>query len=87
MNFSYRLDQVEDHFVAECVEVDAAGEGATAAEAVLELRELLAKKMEPQAVAPPSERGPIEIDLTESGTQRGVPNGTGGATHPDAVTN
>lgn len=82
MQFSYRLDQVEDHFVAECVEVDAAGEGATAAEAVLELRQLLAKKMEPQAIAPPSQKGPIEINLTESGNARGVPNGSGGA---DAV--
>lgn len=87
MQFSYRLENVDDHFVAECVEIDAAGEGDTAAEAVLSLRELLAKKMEPQAVAPPSRRGPIEIELTESGTPRGVPNGTGGATHPDGIPN
>lgn len=82
MQFSYRLDQVEDHFIAECIEVDAAGEGTTAAEAVLELRELLSKKMEPQAVAPPSQRGPIEIDLTESGATRGIPNASGGASSP-----
>ncbi len=85
MQFSYRLENVEDHFVAECVEVDAAGEGETAAEAVLSLRELLAQKMAPQAVAPPSQRGPVDIQLTESGTPRGIPNTTGGATHPDAI--
>lgn len=87
MHFSYRLDRVENHFVAECVEVDAAGEGETAAEAVLQLRELLSKKMEPQAVAPPSTGGPVEIELVESGTTRGVPNATGGATSPDLVSN
>lgn len=85
MHFSYRLDRVENHFVAECVEVDAAGEGETAAEAVLGLRSLLSKRMEPQAVAPPTTPGPIEIELVESGTPRGVPNATGGATSPDLV--
>ena len=66
MKFSYRIGQEDGKWVAECVEVEAAGEGASAADAVMTLRDVLAERFAPQAVAPPpSEQTPVEIELTQ----------------------
>lgn len=66
MKFSYRIGQEDGKWVAECVEVEAAGEGKSAADAVMTLRDVLAERFAPQAVAPPSGgQKPLEIELTQ----------------------
>ncbi len=64
MRFTYRLSADGAGWVAECVEATAAGEGMTAAEAVSQLRAALEDRMRPEAVAPPPEEPPEDIELT-----------------------
>ena len=56
MQFSYRLLKDTRGYLAECSEVEAAGEGKSVREAVECLREALAERMfRSDAIAPPSE--------------------------------
>jgi predicted RNase H-like HicB family nuclease len=64
MRVSAVLSQVGTGWLAQCEEVDRAGEGATPAEALARLREALEEYFgHAEAVAPPPEqpREPIEI--------------------------
>ena len=66
MKFSYRLIKDANGYLAECVESDAAGEGKSANEAVVSLRQSLEERMfRPDAVAPPpeTEHATIELEL------------------------
>lgn len=65
MKLTYRVLHEDGHWVAECLEIDAAGEGLSAAEAVLTLRDALAERFVSDAVAPPSRRDKVELDLTQ----------------------
>jgi hypothetical protein len=68
MRFSYRLIHHRSGFIAECMELEAAGEGRTAREAVESLRHALEERMfRPHAIAPPSEpaEGTIELTLAD----------------------
>jgi hypothetical protein len=53
MKVSYRLVASPQGWIAECVEADAEGQGETAEAAVFELRQALAARLRPEAVAPP----------------------------------
>jgi predicted RNase H-like HicB family nuclease len=63
MRVSAVLTQNGDVWLAQCEEVERAGEGRTPDEAVASLREALKEYFEPEAVAPPRDTAasPIEI--------------------------
>ena len=64
MTFSVRISKVSAGWLAECEEVDRAGEGATPAEALASLRAGLEDYFgQAEAVAPPAQeaREPIEL--------------------------
>ncbi len=64
MRFFYRLSEDGAGWVAESEGVEAYGRGASPAAAVLELREVLTERFDrPNAVAPPSRRPALWIDL------------------------
>lgn len=64
MRFFYRLAEDGGGWVAESEGVEAYGRGPTPAEAVLDLREVLTERFDrPNAVAPPSRRPAVWIDL------------------------
>ncbi len=64
MKLTYRLVYDAGSWVAECLEVDAEGEGRTQMEAVESLRTALEEHLlRPDAVAPPSEPRREKIDL------------------------
>jgi hypothetical protein len=64
MIFSYRLLYDAGNWVAECLDVDAEGEGRTQIEAIESLRRALAEHMyRPDAVAPPERGSQPPIDL------------------------
>src|SRR5687767_13474979 len=64
MRFSYRLIREKNGFLAECVEAEVAGEGATAKDAVESLRTSLEERMfRPDAIAPPATPTEGTIDL------------------------
>ena len=64
MRFTYRIVRERGGVVAECLEVDAMGEGRTETAAVAALRSSLEERMfRPDAVAPPSEESPCSIEL------------------------
>ena len=64
MQFSYRLRRDGDDWVAETESIEAEGHGPTPAEALLELRTVLAERFaEPNAMAPPSSPNLVSIDL------------------------
>jgi hypothetical protein len=64
MKFSYRLIEDVNGWLAECVESDAAGEGASEREAVESLRKALEERMlRPDAIAPPSSPDSARIEL------------------------
>ena len=64
MRFSYRLVRDARGYVAECVETEAAGEGASAKDAVASLKQSLEERMlRPDAVAPPSHPTGETIEL------------------------
>lgn len=68
-------------FLAECIELDAAGEGATRDEAVRQLRESILDRMRStEAIAPPSKAPSVVIELSEAAPHRDVsPQGPGEA--------
>lgn len=64
MRFFYRLAEDGGGWIAETEGVEAYGRGATPAEAVLDLRGVLLERFErPNAMAPPSRRPDVVIDL------------------------
>lgn len=66
MKLTYRLQKTASGWYAECVESDAAGEGATEEEALQSLRTSIEERMfRPDAVAPPPEieRSVVELEL------------------------
>jgi hypothetical protein len=64
MRFTYRIVRERSGVVAECLEVDAMGEGATESAAVAALKSSLEERMfRPDAVAPPPEESSCSIDL------------------------
>ncbi len=66
MKFTYHLVPEDGHWLAECVESDAVGEGKTSKEGVDSLRSSLEERMfRPDAVAPPPEpeHAAIELEL------------------------
>jgi predicted RNase H-like HicB family nuclease len=68
MRVSAVLSQVGNRWLAQCEEVERAGEGATPAEALARLREALEEYFgNVEAVAPPPEqpREPIEIVVVD----------------------
>jgi predicted RNase H-like HicB family nuclease len=66
-SYTYRLHAQSDGFVAECCEFAASAEGCTEAEVLENLRAAIGEILsEPNAVAPPAERCPIEILLSEA---------------------
>lgn len=68
MKFSYRLVRDARGYVAECVEVEAVGEGKSQREALASLQKALEERMfRPDAVAPPSDPagGTIELVLSD----------------------
>ena len=80
MRYTYRLVQADGSFVAECVEIEAEGEGATAKAAIDSLRQAIKERMgSSEAVAPPSMPPSPEIELMEAASpQRSVsPQGPG----------
>ena len=73
MKFTYRLQKLASGWFAECVESDAAGEGATQKDAIQSLRASLEERMfRPDAVAPPpeTERATIELEPAHEPTTR-----------------
>jgi hypothetical protein len=67
VRYTYRVGRSEGRVYAECLEADATGVGATAAEAVESLRsELRERLLAPDAVAPPSFPGRHRVDLVEA---------------------
>jgi hypothetical protein len=81
MRFTYRLVRDASGYLTECVEVDAAGEGRTAREAVESLRASLEERMfRPDAVGPPPETvpSPIELALADGDPERTHARGAGG---------
>jgi len=65
MKFTYRLISADGGWLAECVETDAAGEGATEDAAVASLRKAIEERMfRPDAIAPPSSPTRAAIELT-----------------------
>lgn len=66
MKLTYRILEEDGRWIAECLEIDAAGEGASAADAVLGLRDVIARRFVADAVAPPSNRARVELDLREA---------------------
>lgn len=70
MRFSYRLIKDARGFMAECIEVDVAGEGKSVRDAVESLRGSLLERMSrADAIAPPAEGivPIIDLVLTEDG--------------------
>jgi hypothetical protein len=64
MRLYYRLIQETGGWVAASEPVEAYGRGATRAEALSDLRRLLAERFaRPEAVAPPANPVPVEIEL------------------------
>lgn len=64
MRFYYRLAEDSGGWIAECDQMDAIGRGDTPIDAVLELRRVLAERIDrPYAVAPPEEMASSIIDL------------------------
>ena len=73
MKFTYRLQKLASGWFAECVESDAAGEGATQKDAIQSLRASLEERMfRPDAVAPPpeTEHATIELEPAREQTTR-----------------
>ena len=67
VRYTYRLETTGEGIYAQCVEVDAEGEGKTRVEAVESLREALRDLLEStEAVAPPSLPGRHHIVLVEA---------------------
>jgi hypothetical protein len=68
MRFTYRLVHDGSGFVAECLESDVAGAGTTEDLAIDALLMALEERMfRPDAVAPPSEPAPANIELVRAG--------------------
>lgn len=64
MQFEYRLRQDGPEWIAETESIEAEGHGPTPAEALLELRAVLAERFaDTNAVAPPSGPSRVSIDL------------------------
>jgi hypothetical protein len=58
------LSRVDNRWLAQCEEVDRAGEGATAEEAIASLREALYEYFSsPEAVAPPAQTPGTSIEI------------------------
>jgi hypothetical protein len=71
MRVAATLSFVGDRWLAQCEEVDRAGEGATREEALACLREALRQYFgQPEAVAPPAQttEEPIEIVVVDAPT-------------------
>lgn len=65
---SATISRVEDGWLAECEEVELAGEGSTRDEALASLREALEEYFgHAEAVAPPSESPPEPIEIVVIG--------------------
>jgi hypothetical protein len=68
MRFTYRIVEEKGGWLAECLEVEIAGEGRTSSDAVRSLREALEERMlRPDAVAPPAEAEACGIELELAG--------------------
>lgn len=65
MKLTYRLVSSPPGWIAECLDTEAAGEGATVEEAIASLRDAIEERLfRPDAVAPPSHpEKPPEIEL------------------------
>lgn len=64
MRFFYRLTTEGTNWLAECEELESFGKGRTPAEALEQLRVVLAERLDrPYAVAPPEESEPLAIEL------------------------
>lgn len=71
MEFSYRLVRDAKGWIAECVEIEALGEGSTPERAVDALRRALEERMRrPDAVAPPPAPARAPIELRPDDAQR-----------------
>ncbi len=76
--FTYRVQSIDTGFLAECVEMGVAAEGATKEKAVEELQKALVEKLEePNAMAPPSNPKPALVTLTEAITPEREPEPQG----------
>jgi hypothetical protein len=79
MRVAAMLSQVGDRWLAQCEEVDRAGEGRTAEEAIASLREALEEYFgHAEAVAPPAQppRESIEIVVVDAPPGTSVLRGT-----------
>lgn len=64
MRFFFRLEEDGNRWTAVCDDLDALGRGETPAEAIEQLRGVIAEHVDrPFAVAPPEDTPTIEIDL------------------------
>ena len=76
MKVSAIISQSAGRWLAQCEEVERAGEGATPEEAVASLREALREYFgQPEAMAPPpqSPEEPIEIIVVDAPTNARIP--------------
>lgn len=69
--YTYRLGPSDGGFLAECVEIDAEGEGATREAAIDALREAIRERMQSaEAVAPPPSQPKAAVELIEASPLR-----------------
>lgn len=79
--YTYRLTPADGGYLAECVEIDAQGEGATREIALDSLRQAITERMTPEAVALPSQSPQSSVELIEAAPAeaRTSPQGPGEA--------
>lgn len=64
--YTYRLTTADGGYLAECIEISAAGEGNTRDAAISSLRESIVERMSTEAVAPPSHETRAAVELIEA---------------------
>lgn len=75
--YTYRLTTADGGYLAECVEIDAQGEGSTGAAAISSLRESILERMSTEAVAPPSHETRAAVELIEAAPPAEAPSPQG----------
>jgi hypothetical protein len=78
MRYTATLDRTSSGFVAQCVEIDALGEGSTREAAIRSLRTELEDQMSHvEGIAPPAVPAEISVDLVVAEDEAGAPSEQG----------
>jgi predicted RNase H-like HicB family nuclease len=79
MRFRATVHQAEGRYVAECLDLEACGEGASPEQALASLRRTVAERESPEGVALPEDTSAPSVDIVvvESGVREARPGPMG----------